>query len=182
MLEKGAASKARSARLLDMKKNVASIETDKRHLVKFNAKLLPSAEWNGAMRTLTGVSFIEAIPTMYSRFAPHVEKAIGQYFWKAFRSFVLVLIHQEVDGGVVRTYKLWDFRGKMELFLQQITRYKCVPCTPSTCSLSQVQSKDCKRLWIMRWVRNNGWVWFQFRSRCLILCLSCSQTKLWNCA
>lgn len=78
ILEKDVTMKAMSTCLVDMKENVASVETEIELRAKSNPRPLSSATRKGAISARTGDSYIETITSVCLRFA-FLENAIAPY-------------------------------------------------------------------------------------------------------
>lgn len=76
--EKNAAMKVIFTCLLDVERRVATFETEKRLLTKYNLELLSFARLERAKSLHTGDNFIKIISLMYLGFSLPVEKAIVQ--------------------------------------------------------------------------------------------------------
>lgn len=91
IFEKVAAMMAMSTCLLDLKKKVALIKTERELLAKCNVELLASAIWKGAKSIYKGNSFMETFSPMYLGFPLHVKNSIVPYCLNEFLSSFLLL-------------------------------------------------------------------------------------------
>lgn len=65
--------------------------------------------------------------------------------------FYLYCSYNKVGGGVVRMYENWKRLERTELFLLRVIRSTCTTRTPSTRSVLQMVSRDCKKSGIWEW-------------------------------
>lgn len=92
ILEKDAALKAMSIRLVDMENNDAIFKTEKGCLAMSHAELLSFATRKGAKSTRTrDTVLLKSIPPMYLGFARYVMKAIVPYFCSKILRLLLLL-------------------------------------------------------------------------------------------
>lgn len=82
ILEKGAAMKTMSVCIVNMKKEISTMETEKEFLENSNTELLLSAKWKEATSICTKDNSIEIIPPMYLGFALRVKEGYVPFYCK----------------------------------------------------------------------------------------------------
>lgn len=150
--------------------------------VRICRKLPASKRCKESKYIRTKNSFNETIPPVYLRFMLNVEKYILPYCCekKVLSRAVLYLSYEEACEGYVERQNNWVCRQNTELFSHKVARYKWVPCTSIAPFLSQSLRRNCKSLWIMCLVNNNGQGGFQRRNWSPKLFESCSHTEHWK--
>lgn len=79
MSEKDVAMKAMCTRVVDMKKEVITVDTEEGLLSKTSGELLSPVSHERVKGVRTGTGFISSIPLLYLRFVFHVEGVIVPY-------------------------------------------------------------------------------------------------------
>lgn len=116
---------------------------------------------------------------MYLEFSLHFKLRLSRFVVESFLSFLFLRrSYVEVERGVVKSYKNWRYRKKTKLILLRVTRPTCIPRSRSTRPPSQALQRDCKGLWKIRLVENNGRNGSPCSNPWHLLCKSRSQTEL----